>query len=219
MTQHPGCWSTLAALPAVYKRIALAAFGALVALLLAPPLAASSEWSLEKDRQGIKLYTRQVEGSPFTEVKATAVVRAQIEQVMAVFGDGDGCAEWRGNCKSSRILRQPGEHERYIHLVLDLPWPLSDRDMVLRSLSNVDKKAQTVTVDIASVDGEYPEQDYVRASTRAHYSLQLLEPGKIALTYIVHVNLGGDLSPGIINPQLAASTFDEIRRLVKLAEG
>ncbi|NND66845.1 MAG: hypothetical protein HKN19_04580 [Halioglobus sp.] len=219
MTRIHDCMAALDAVPLVYKRIALAAVGAIVALLLAAPLAASSDWSLEKDKKGIQLYTRPVAGSPFEEVKATTVINAPIEKLIRVFGDGATCAQWRGNCKSSRILRQPDENERYIHMVLDLPWPLSDRDMVLRSLSSVDEQSKTATVDILSVDGEYPEQKYVRANTRAHYSLELVEPGRIALTYIVHVDLGGDLSPGIINPQLASSTFDEIRRLIELAEG
>lgn len=219
MTGDSECLATLEQVPAVYRRVFLAALGAFVALLLAPPLAANSDWTLEKDKKGIQLYTRKVDGSPFEEVKATTVIEAPINRVIDVFGDGADCAEWRGNCKTSRILRQPDENTRFIHMVLDLPWPLSDRDMVIRSLSVIDEEAQTATVDIVSVEGEYPEQKYVRANTRAHYSLELLEPGKIALTYVVHVDLGGDLSPGIINSELASSTFDEIERLIKLAEG
>jgi len=219
MRETQDCLATIDDVPQAYKRIALAALGAFVALLLAAPLAASDDWALEKDTKGIQLFTRQVADSPFEEVKATTVINAPIERVVSVFGDGSTCAAWRGNCKSSRILRQPEENERYIHMVLDLPWPLSDRDMVVRSLSSVDEQNKTATVDIVSVEGEYPEQKYIRASTRAHYSLALIEPGKIALTYIVHVDLGGDISPRIINPELTASTFEEIARLIELAEG
>ena len=37
-------------------------------------------------------------------------------------------------------------------------------------------------------------------------------------TYIQHTDIGGDLSPDVINPSLLSTTFDDIRRLKALAE-
>lgn len=175
-------------------------------------------WELQKDDDGIQLYTRKIAQSPFLEVKATTRISATMEKLTAVFGDGSGCAAWRNNCKASKVLRAESEQERYIYMVLDLPWPVSDRDLVVRSLSSVDAEARLATVDVTSVEGEHPEQDYVRAISRAQYLMHMVEPNEIDLTYTVHVDLGGNLSPGMINSQLASSTFKEIEQLVKLAE-
>ncbi|MFT4613651.1 MAG: hypothetical protein ACI9NT_000792 [Bacteroidia bacterium] len=195
-----------------------------VALLMALFLPVSSaqaeeEWELQKDDEGIQLYTRKVASSPFLEVKVTTRISSPMEKLTEVFGDGSGCAPWRNNCKSSKVLRQESEAERFIYMILDLPWPISDRDLVVRSLTITDLESQSTTVDASSVEGEYPEQDYVRAISRAQYQMHLVEPGEIDLTYTVHVDLGGDISPGLVNSQLASTTFKEIEQLVKMAEG
>lgn len=178
-----------------------------------------AEWELQKDNAGIQLFTRKVDSSPFLEVKATARISAPMEKLTEVFGDGSSCPTWRDSCKSSKILRQTSEDERFIYMILDMPWPVSDRDLVVRSLSTTNVEAQQTTVEIVSVEDEYPEQKYVRAVSRAHYLMHRVAPGEIDFTYTVHVDLGGSISPGMVNSQLASTTFKEIEQLVEMAEG
>ena len=80
----------------------------------ATPLAADTEWILQKDEENIQLYTRSVSDSPFLEVKATTLINASIEKVAQTFGYGDGCSEWQTMCKSSEVLSKVSETERYV---------------------------------------------------------------------------------------------------------
>ena len=178
----------------------------------------AGEWVLQKDKSGIQLFTSAVAGSPFEAVRASVVIEASIDKVTEVFGDGEGCPSWREMCKVSKILKKESEEEQVIYMVLDLPWPISDRDMVMRSSSQVNEESQTATFQFTSASSEYPEQDYVRAQSTGMYSFKVLEPGRVELVYEVHVDLGGDLSPGMINSRLADSTYDDIKNLLKLAE-
>jgi START domain len=194
-------------------------------LLISASLAASSsavsnetEWTLEKDEEQIRLYTRPVPGSPFLEVKAITLINAPMTKVADTFGDGDGCSEWRVMCKSSEVLNLVSDTERYVYLVLDLPWPLTDRDMVIHSTAQIDVASKTATVRLVSASSRHPAKDYVRAESSGEYTLRALNDKQVEFTYIMHTDLGGDLSPDVINPRVASSTFTDIVALRQLAE-
>jgi hypothetical protein len=180
--------------------------------------AAEAPWVLEQDEGRIQIYTRPVAGSPFREVKATALINAPIARVASVLGDGEGCSEWRAMCQSSEVLGTASDTERYVYQVLDMPWPLSDRDMVIHSIADIDMDAKTVTVQLESAPSKLPEQDYVRATSSGQYQIEALGEEQAVFTYIMHTDLGGDLSADLINPRMTASTYDDVKRLQALAE-
>jgi hypothetical protein len=177
-----------------------------------------AQWVLAQDEDRIQLYTRPVAGSPFLEVKALAQINAPITEVAMVMGDGDGCDEWRAMCKSSEILSTLSETEQLVYLVMDMPWPVTDRDMVIHSIAQIDVDAKNVTVELQSAESEHPTADYVRATTKGQYKIQAINEGQVELTYIMHTDLGGDLSANMINPRLISATFDDIKRLQVLSE-
>lgn len=179
---------------------------------------AQAQWTLAQDEGNIQIYTRPVADSPFLEVKAVVLLNAPIEKVAVAMGDGEGCGEWRAMCKSSKVLSTPSDTERYVYLVLDLPWPLSDRDMVIHSIAHIDIAARTVTVQLEDASSEQPETEHVRAISSGSYQIKAMGDGKAEFTYTLHTDLGGNLSPDMINPRVTASTYDDIKRLQALAE-
>ncbi len=198
---------------------------AALTLLLTMSLAASasavstdSEWTLAQDEKHIQLYTRAVPDSPFLEVKATTLINASVEKVAETFGYGDGCSGWQTMCQSSEVLSTVSETERYVYLVLDLPWPLTDRDMVIHSTGQIDRDARTVTVQLQSDSSKHPAQDLIRAESHGMYKIKGLSDKQVEFTYIIRTDLGGDLSPDIINPRLASSIHSDVAALRMLAE-
>jgi hypothetical protein len=191
---------------------------ALSLTVFAVAYAADAPWVLEEDEGGIQIYTRPVLDSPFVEVKASALINAPIAHVALVMGNGESCSEWRAMCQSSEVLRTTSDAESYVYMVLDMPWPLSDRDMVIHSIVQIDAPAKSVTVQLQSASSEHPEQDYVRAITNGQYQLKALGDEQVEFTYIMHTDLGGNLSADIINPRVTASTYEDVRRLQTLAE-
>ena len=210
-----------------YQRYLHTASMLVTCLLLAPNTVGATatgmdgalEWSAQEGAERIALYTAAFPDSPFLAVKAVAQIRAPIERVAATFGDGQGCPEWRATCVSSEVLGTVSEGERYVYLVLDMPWPLSDRDLVIHSTATIDRAAGTVTVALQPAPDKKPPTDYVRAHSSGEYRLRATGPDTVELTYIAHVDLGGELSPDLINPRVAAATLEDIQRLLALAEG
>ena len=194
---------------------------ALAVLVLSLPCvswATDEPWGLQQDGGDIQIYTRPVTGSPFLAVKATALIKAPIQHVAAVMGDGQSCSEWRARCKSSEVLGTPSDTERTIYMVLDMPWPVEDRDMVIHSTIDIDRIAGTVTVQLGPGEADYPERDYVRATTTGQYEIKALDEEQVLLTYIMHTDLGGDLSANLANPRVIESTYEDVKRLQELAE-
>lgn len=198
-----------------------AALALLLASLAAAPravCATDAPWTLEKEDDGIALYSQPVADSPFLAVKVVARIDAPAAKVARLLGDGNGCSPWRAMCKSSEVVSKVSEAERIVYLVLDLPWPVADRDLVVRSISQVDAQARTLHVSLDSASSEVPTRDYVRAESSGEYELKALGEKLSEFTYIQHTDIGGDLSPDVINPSLLSTTFDDIRRLKALAE-
>jgi hypothetical protein len=181
-------------------------------------LSNEAEWTLEKDEQQVQLYTRPVADSPFLEVKATTLLNAPIARVVEAFGTGEGCSAWRAMCKSSEIIGAVSDTEHYVYLVLDMPWPLSDRDMVIHSTAHIDQAARTVTVQLEPASSKHPATDLVRAESSGEYTIKALSDQQVELTYIMHTDLRGDLSPEMINPRVAESTLTDVVALRRLTE-
>jgi hypothetical protein len=180
--------------------------------------ASNADWALQQDDGRIQVFTRPVAGSPFLEVKATALINAPIADIASRMGDGEGCVEWRVMCKSSEVLSVDSDTERKVYMVLDMPWPVADRDMVMRSIADIDTAAKTVTVQLQDASSKYPEQDYVRAVSNGQYQMKALGEEQVEFTYIMHTDLGGDLSADLINPRVVESTYADIKQLQLLAE-
>lgn len=58
---------------------------------LSAVLATASErdWKLERDKNNIRVYTREIANSPYIAVKATTVIRAPVETLQQQLGRGD----------------------------------------------------------------------------------------------------------------------------------
>jgi len=194
-----------------------------LSVLAVPATAADAEWSLEEDwhlekeKDGISIFTREIPDSPFLAVKATTSIPIPVAMLAEFLGDGSECMPWRKMCESSRVLEVLSEDERLVYQVLDLPWPISDRDMVIRTLTEIDPATRTVTVSIETHSDAFPPQKYTRAETNAQMQLREIGAEATEFNYVIHADLGGNLSPGLINPQLVSSTFDDVQRLIALA--
>jgi hypothetical protein len=191
------------------------------AALLTTTVAMSEEalWQLQQQDDGINIYSRSVDGSSYLAIEATVLINAPITHVAKFLGNGNGCAKWRSKCKSSEVLETVSEHERYVHVVLDLPWPATDRDIVLHSKTDIDSDAKAATVNLQSVSSRQPLGDYVRAETSGQFVVRAVSETQVEFTYIMHTELGGNLPAGRVNADLADGAYKDLSRLRQLAEG
>ena len=178
----------------------------------------ADEWQLALGQEQAKVYTKQVAGSPYLKVKAEMYLDADLDRVVAQLGDGDECVKWRKMCKSNRVVEQISIDERIVYTVLDLPWPLSDRDVVNRVTMIRNAKTGSVIVRMVSDSKVPPNDKYVRAVSSGRIEITPVSANNTQLTFITHVDLGGDLPAGRINERLPRGTLDDLITLKALVE-
>ncbi len=108
---------------------------------------ADSTWVLEKDKNGIKVYTRKVEGFEIKEFKAITTMNVPISALVALVIDVETYPKWVENVKSSKILKVVSEDEIIYYNEIKVPWPLSNRDNIV--IAKVIRNAGT---NVAKVD-------------------------------------------------------------------
>jgi len=187
-------------------------------IIILSPAAAQAEWELVKDEDGIQVYTQEKEGSEYREFKATTRINASLENVVLALGDGKSCAQWMPMCKDVKQLKQVSLYEYYTYSVVDFPWPLDDRDVVVHSVYSQDPKTKTVTIKMESVSDYYAEQGLIRLETNGYYFITPLEDGTVEFTWQNHSNPGGGISAWMVNSNLADTPYNDLKGLKEMLQ-
>lgn len=174
------------------------AFLRLVAAAIAcatPGLAAAGEgtddWQLVQEEDGITVYTRRSEGAENLAFRGIVTVPQSVEEIEAVLRDTKGYAGWYARCEAATTLESHPPSWRLVHMKIDLPFPVSDRDAVVR----VDREPQgeRLVLRLTTAAAALPEQDgYVRmARADGAWALEPVPDGGTRITLEQHNDPGG----------------------------
>ncbi|HEB90922.1 MAG TPA: lipid-binding protein, partial [Deltaproteobacteria bacterium] len=129
------------------------------ALASKPALSApSAEWSLDKQEDGIDVYTRPVEGSGIKEFRGIADIAVDVETILDLLRDSSRFKNWFPNTPESRLLAREGD-VTYQYSVMGMPWPMEKRDNVLRAVTRRDAESGIVDIEVTAAPDYYPPQE------------------------------------------------------------
>jgi hypothetical protein len=178
----------------------------LVAAVLLPlPLSAETPWVKIKEKNGITLYRRTFPGSPISEFKGVTIVNARIEVIEMVLRDIPAYAEFMYNCREGRLIKAFSRDDLIILNVTDMPWPLTDRDVVVRSIVSKDFNRGVFSVVLKGLPE--PEsshycplrKDRVRMyDLEGIFILEIINREHTRMSYIVHADPVG-IPSGLTN--------------------
>jgi hypothetical protein len=123
--------ATLAGLPCV----ALLAVGLLGGMSYAAEAQAErglGEWRLERRERGITVSRREQAGEELEAFRGQGQVKAHVLQVLAVILDVREVERWAYGVTDAHSVRHVDDRTELVYLYSDTPWPVRDRDMVVR---------------------------------------------------------------------------------------
>ncbi|NOZ35041.1 MAG: hypothetical protein GXO80_07065 [Chlorobi bacterium] len=158
-------------------------------------------WNLAEDTGKMKIYTRLPENSPFKELKITLSVAAPLSKIIAVLDDAENYTNWVYSCSASHTVKTDNKGNFYYYVKFDLPWPLSDRDMIQHSVQTQDSETLVVTILTKTVlNNVIVEKGVVRMTqSTVKWELTPISENLTKIDYSVRSNPGGDIPSWLVN--------------------
>ena len=177
----------------------------------------SIDWVLRKNENGITVYTRYAEGSNLKEVKVVNVVNSSLTGLVALLLDVKNYPNWIYACSEASTLSTISEQEQFQHQVTDVPWPVSDRDVVSHFKISQDKGTKIITVINAGEPDRIPDKDgIVRVQHfQSTYRFTPLPDGKVKVEFELYVDPGGNIPAWLINANIVAAPFKTTEAMIK----
>jgi len=178
---------------------------------------AQTDWELKKERNGIRVYTKDVPGAPLKAIRAETIFDAPVENCISVLKDVEGFILLFPDCYYSEGLKKSGDTVQLQYIRLKAPWPVTDRDYayryVFRPMGN-----GAVKVLSQCLPDAYPMQDsHIRIDKGEGYLLFTpTSDGRTALDYRFHGSPGGSVPGWLANSAVTESPVKMLENFHRL---
>lgn len=176
-----------------------------------------NNWVLEKNTNGIKVYTRVVSGSDIKEFKATVSGDYSIDKVEKILDDYESFPQWQANLTRISTIKKISDTQIFEHYFTDLPWPVDDRDLVTFMQKKASTDGKSITYTYTSIPNYIPEvKDYERIKESSGF-WQINRTGEktVEIIYQFKADPGGSIPDWLINSFLVEGPFETMSNLKK----
>jgi hypothetical protein len=147
------------------------------------------------------IYTRNEANTSLKSYRGETTFRAPMEKVCSLIGNGKNFDWWGPDFINVKVIGyQPNKYVQY-YFVYDLPWPVTDRDLVVDARIKIDSVTGEYSVVSRPLLKTVPEKpDLVRISKYwQKWTIKPLDKGNIKVTLEGFVDPGGNVPAWIYN--------------------
>ncbi|GAB3993930.1 START domain-containing protein [Spirosoma daeguense] len=177
----------------------------------------SDDWNLEKEKDGIRVYSRNLTGNRLKELRVQCTFQGTLSALVAMLSDVENYPKLMYKTKTSRLLRRISETEMYYYIETELPWPVENRDMNVHLLFTQDPDTRALRVQINKTADEVPPQPHIVrvADWLAVWEVQPQPNQQLQIDYHCRVNPGGSLPVWLVNLTATTGPYESFKLLRK----
>jgi hypothetical protein len=192
----------------------------LLLALLVVCVHAEEPWNQVKDSDGIKVCRRNVPGSLTKEFKGTGDVAAPMEVVLEILDDIPSYPLWFPDCKECRALKRDKDKNMILYLVIEAPWPVSDRDVIFATRHADDPAAGRHGISLTQITDDIMPMN--RANVRltdfkGGIALARTDRNHTSVIYTTRWNPGGNIPRILVDQAMVDMPYDFIKGLRRMA--
>lgn len=169
-----------------------------------------TDWQLIKNENDIQVYYKSNDNSDFIEVKAITIIDAEIDELVCLIRDVESYTTWVYGTLDSYIISSISDEEYIYYIRSDLPWPVSDRECVIKirlNISNSEVYSQSICLNGYIAENEDCSRIYDLSGS---WSFEAQDDGKVKLTYYLKLNPGLDLPDWILRTAADLAPYNTI---------
>lgn len=182
-------------------------------LLTATGLAQEPAWELKKEKDGIKVFTRDIANFGLDEFKGEAVVNGSVMQILAILKDAENWPQWVPDCASSKLLAVKDSNTQMHYSITNLPFPLADRDVILHL--NFIPTTSGYHVELNGLPQHLPDVDgLIRIPhIKGYWIIASISETESHVTYQAHTDPGGTVPLWLANSTAISTPFNTLKNL------
>lgn len=196
-------------------------FVLIVILLTSSLVSKGQDWSLAKDKNGVKVYTRKVEGWGIKEYKVVMEVKTSHSKIITALKDVPSRYEWAYNSIEIREVERPNSEEVAIYNKVDAPWPVADRDNITRFRFSYPNKSTTrVDMTVIKSHAKAPIYDGIVRVERlkGHWLIRDKGNGWTEVIQQCVAEPGGSIPDWLANSAVVDNPYNSMYNLKKYIE-
>lgn len=194
------------------KVILMACAGAMLATVQAKPV---DNAKLSINKNNIKVWTFQNSQNPVFIYQAETTYDSPLEKAVNLILDIDHAVQWVPYMGSIKVLsRDDKKGEFLLYMVLDFPFPLKNRDLVVQG--KIMKDAQgIITIKNKAVDKGYAKNpDYVRLTHyEGDWTFQKLANNKTKVSTYGYANPEGAIPLSFVNMFVQQQPYQMLQKM------
>ena len=197
-------------------------FFAALMILTGMDAKAGEEWSLARDKEGIKVYTRKYAEYNYKEYKGITVMSGSVDDLIGVLKNVDDYHLWSYNCvpNSTSILKSTESNgEYYIYMEIRAPL-VANRDVVSVYKFHTPEADGSVLVEFWGDSDFIPKKKgLVRVPELIGYWKAIpIEGGKIKVVHQAFSHPGGNPPAGLVNSSNVNAPFSMLSKIREIIE-
>ena len=188
-------------------------------LIMASQASGQGNWTLQKEKDGIKISSRKTKTSTFNDIRIELDLPGNTEQLAAILLDVNKYKEWSYATKKSMLVKQLGPGKLIYYTEIEVPWPATNRYFYANfelKQNSVEHSVQVIAVNLPNY--EPATKDLVKVPfTRGVWNITMKSKNSIHVDYTLELNPGGSLPAWVLNlfsTKGPLETFENIKRMM-----
>ena len=176
-------------------------------------MAQSEPCDLKRNSNSIKVYTCKTENEKFKLLRAEFELKdISLGRLKDFIWDVPNYTTWQYNMIESEMISSSGEFEMAYRSVVDAPWPVENRELVLKVRMIED--STTASIFIHSFDYEKPTPDNMVRVPLFDGSWKIVKDvNNLKVTYTLRIDPGGLVPAWLANLAMAEGPFVSFKKL------